>query len=300
MRRALVFAAFVLTLGAAAVRAQNLVANPHFSTGSVSPWNGFGLVFDSTRDATGDGVGSGPSTIGYNQGSYGVYQPCIGGISAGEQFSFGGKILYPAASSGSSAGYRVQWFSGPNCDTFLSDAGTTRPDAGTSPIGSWMALSETATAPPGAQSLLFVGDIFNAQAPPFKVNYDDIFLYPVCTRNATTGCLVGGRFQVTVDYTSQNSGSGAAQVMQFNGQRAEDDESVFWWFFSPTNFEMGLKILNGCPVNQHFWVFISGLTNQGWTVHIKDTQTGTIASTSNPIGRLTPTIAATVSPLTCP
>ncbi len=100
-------------LSSAALRAQNLVANPHFSTGSISPRNGWNLVFDPTRDATGDGVGSGQSTIGQNQGSYGVYQPCIGGVSAGEQFYFGGKVLYPAASGGSSAGYRVRGPLGP-------------------------------------------------------------------------------------------------------------------------------------------------------------------------------------------
>lgn len=297
----LLFGIPLLLVPAAAI-AQDLVTNGSFSTGSVSPWGGWMLVFDSQHDATGDGVGSGQSTIA-NGGSYGVFQPCITSVAPGQQFHFGGKVLFPAAGSGV-ADYRVQWFRNPSCDAggngFIGDVATTQPNAGSAPIDVWLALSATATAPPGTLSMLFVGDISTLQASPFSVNYDDIFLDKTCIRDANTACLLGGRYEVKVSYASNNNGSGAAQVMAFSGVRAEDDESVFLWFFDPSNFEIGLKILNGCAVDHHHWVFISGLTNQGWTVQVKDTQTTASATYSNPIGRLTPTTADTSSPLGCP
>lgn len=113
-----------------------------------------------------------------------------------------------------------------------------------------------------------------------------------CTRNATTACLVGNRFEVKVDWTTSTM-SGAAQVQSFGGQRAESDESVFWWFFAATNFEMGVKVLNACGLNNRFWVFGSGLTDQGWTVRVRDTQTGAIKTYSNTLGRLSTTFADT-------
>jgi hypothetical protein len=55
----------------------------------------------------------------------------------------------------------------------------------------------------------------------------------------------------------------AVPDVQATNARAESDQSAFLWFFDPSNFEMGLKMLDACTLNNHFWVFISGLTNQG-------------------------------------
>jgi hypothetical protein len=119
-----------------------------------------------------------------------------------------------------------------------------------------------------------------------------------CVEDSETACLIGGRFQVRVSYVNASS-SGIGTVMSFSGTRAESDESVFLYFTGPTNFEMGLKILQACSLNNHFWVFIGGLTNQGWVVNILDTATGHTATYSNPLNRLTPTTADTAA-LTCP
>lgn len=95
--------------------------------------------------------------------------------------------------------------------------------------------------------------------------------------------------------TYQSTSSGVAQVMSFGGQRAENDESAFFTFFSATNFEMGVKVLNACipALGNKFWVFISGLTDQGWTVTVRDTQTGSIRTYSNATGHLSSTFADT-------
>jgi hypothetical protein len=115
-----------------------------------------------------------------------------------------------------------------------------------------------------------------------------------CNPDADTACLLRGRFQVEIDWQSA-TGNGAAQVLSFGGQRAENDESSFWWFFSPTNFEMGVKVLDGCSLNGKLWVFLSGLTDQGWTVRVRDTQTGTTKTYTNPAGHLSQTFADTAA-----
>ncbi|HSS78286.1 MAG TPA: hypothetical protein VLV54_16270 [Thermoanaerobaculia bacterium] len=121
---------------------------------------------------------------------------------------------------------------------------------------------------------------------------------PPCVTGADTACLQSGRFEVKVDWeTSANTGAG--QVMSFGGPRAETDESVFWWFFSPTNFEMGVKVLDACSLTNTFWVFTSGLTDQGWTVHVRDTTTGATQVYSNALGHLSSTFADT-SAFSCP
>lgn len=120
-----------------------------------------------------------------------------------------------------------------------------------------------------------------------------------CVPDASTACLQSGRFEVKVDWQTTST-NGTGQVMSFGGQRAENSESVFWWFFSPTNFEMGVKVLNACvPPFSKYWVFISGLTDQGWTVNVRDTQTGIIRTYSNAVGHLSSTFADT-NAFTCP
>jgi len=81
--------------------------------------------------------------------------------------------------------------------------------------------------------------------------------------------------------------------MSFSGQRASSDQSSFWWFFDPANFEMGVKMVDACSLSDTFWVFVSGLTNQAYTVTITDTFTGRTRTYSNPLGSYPQTIGAT-------
>lgn len=113
-----------------------------------------------------------------------------------------------------------------------------------------------------------------------------------CLRDADTACLVGGRFAVEVEWRTAAEG-GVGRLMSFGSQRAESQDSSFWWFFGPTNYELGVKVLDGCAVNGHFWVFASGLTNQGWTVTVRDGRSGLLKTYDNPLGTLSPAFADT-------
>jgi len=114
-----------------------------------------------------------------------------------------------------------------------------------------------------------------------------------CTPSATRACLLNDRFEVTVSYQTATAG-GQASVMSFSGQRAESDQSVFLYFFDNANFEMGVKMVNACvPPFDRFWAFISGLTNQGYTVTIRDTATGAVKNYNNPLGTYPQTVGDT-------
>jgi hypothetical protein len=117
---------------------------------------------------------------------------------------------------------------------------------------------------------------------------------PACTNDTDTACLIGGRFKVEVTWETSQPSSGTGKVMSFGGMRAQNNESVFFWFFASTNFEMGLKILNACGLNDRYWVFISGLTDVGWHVTITDTETGLVVKEyDNTVGSVTQTTADT-------
>lgn len=117
-----------------------------------------------------------------------------------------------------------------------------------------------------------------------------------CVRDATTACLQENRFEVKIAWQNAQ-GSGTGQLMSFGGQRTENNEAGFFYFQSATNFEMGVKVLNACipAFGNKYWVFISGLTDQGWTVTVRDTQTGAFKTYNNAIGHLSTTFADTAA-----
>jgi hypothetical protein len=120
-----------------------------------------------------------------------------------------------------------------------------------------------------------------------------------CSRSVNGGCLLSSRFQVTAVYNNNETGSGAGQVLNFGSTRAESDESVFYFFTGPSNFELGVKILNACSLSNTFWIFIGGLTNQGWAVDVLDTQTQAKKRYTSPVNTTIVTVTDTAA-LPCP
>lgn len=116
---------------------------------------------------------------------------------------------------------------------------------------------------------------------------------PDCEPSETTACHLGDRFRVEVAWTTLTE-TGTGRVMSFGGERASSDQSSFWWFFDAANFEMGVKLVDACsPPFDAYWVFVSGLTNQAFTVTVTDTLSGRVRTYSNPLGQYPRTIGAT-------
>ncbi len=120
-----------------------------------------------------------------------------------------------------------------------------------------------------------------------------------CAPSATDMCLNDGRFKVEVDWRSFNDEIGVGKVV---GGTPSDDSGIFY-FFTPDNWEMLVKVLDVCDnpnVNPHFWVFFAATTDVEYTVTITDTQTSAVRQYSNPLGNAAAAITDTSAFATCP
>ncbi len=99
-----------------------------------------------------------------------------------------------------------------------------------------------------------------------------------CQQGAGFLCLNGGRFQVSAIWTKPDGTSGQANAVKVT------DDSGYFWFFDPGNIEMVVKVLNGCALNNAYWVFAAGLTNVQVDWRTVDTKTGFVFPQLNPQG----------------
>jgi hypothetical protein len=144
-----------------------------------------------------------------------------------------------------------------------------------------LAIQELAGAPL-ADLMQFVlqNARWGALPPGPKVGPHNAILDFTTLRTATTApcdpsdptnlCLgLGGRFKVQVLWTAQGqSGKGEALGLT--------SDTGGFWFFSPTNIEMLVKVLDGCALGGHFWFFAAGLTNVDVAITVTDLSTHTV------------------------
>jgi PKD repeat protein len=117
----------------------------------------------------------------------------------------------------------------------------------------------------------------------------------VCTPDAATLCFGGGRFMVQMVWTKPDNSSGPGNAVPLT------DDSGYFWFFDPTNIEAVIKVLNGCAIDNAYWVFTAGLTNVQVVTTVTDTQTGAVFTNTNPQGTaFVPVQATNAFPSSCP
>ena len=90
--------------------------------------------------------------------------------------------------------------------------------------------------------------------------------------------LRSGRFQVAVSWKTPEGQAGAGHAVPLTA------DSGLFWFFNQANIELIVKVLDGCGVNGHYWVFAGGLTDVEATVVVTDTTTGASRTYTNPQG----------------
>ncbi|MEO1368067.1 MAG: hypothetical protein AAFX50_12905, partial [Acidobacteriota bacterium] len=112
---------------------------------------------------------------------------------------------------------------------------------------------------------------------------------PGCVDDATPGlCLRRGRFEVRASWTDFTGRTGRARMVPF-----QTDESGVFTFFSPDNWELMVKVLDGCGFNGHRWVFAAGITNVDFEIQVADRQTGELRQYYNYLGENAPAITDT-------
>ncbi len=121
------------------------------------------------------------------------------------------------------------------------------------------------------------------------------YLYQACGPDPAILCLHDGRFRVEAEWTdfAGNTGHGTAVA-------ARSMDSGMLWFFHPDNWEVLVKVLDGCSINQRFWVFAAATTDVAYTLEVTDTATGLVRSYTNPLGVASPAITDTEAFAICP
>ncbi len=164
----------------------------------------------------------------------------------------------------------------------------------------------------GSCSSSIVGNAFPCSFPTlynlvdgaFAVTYPAIaqWLNPggpggACVSDVETLCIddqaSDQRFKVQASYHSgQGSGLAGLGNAVALGSVGVGRGGLFW-FFSADNPEVLVKVLNGCALDGHYWVFLSAATNVGMSVTVTDTQTGKTWTRTNADGTAMPSIQDT-------
>ncbi len=140
--------------------------------------------------------------------------------------------------------------------------------------GPWYALVNEASGPGGVYQLI-------------STLYTQPLVSTPCVPSGTTLCLDDQpgdkRFKVEVLYhTVQGGGlSGLGNAIPLSSLGV--NRGGLFWFFSPDNPEMLIKVLNACSTaTPRYWVFYSAGTNVGLSITVTDSVTGRVKTYSNP------------------
>lgn len=116
-----------------------------------------------------------------------------------------------------------------------------------------------------------------------------------CSATATALCLHRSRFEVRVVWEDFAGHAGGGQVVPYS----TEDSGVFW-FFGEKNWDLLVKVIDGCARNRRYWVFAAAANNVAYTLTVTDTVNGSRAVYKNPLGRSSPAIIDKTAFATCP
>ncbi len=101
-----------------------------------------------------------------------------------------------------------------------------------------------------------------------------------CRADVETLCLQDSRFEVKMNWWNAAGESGAGRVVE-----AGTDDSGMFQFFDPSNWEVLVKVLDGCRTNGRMWVLGASTTDLGYRIRVTDTITDESRSYTNEPGR---------------
>lgn len=99
-----------------------------------------------------------------------------------------------------------------------------------------------------------------------------------CVPDDETLCLDDSRYALRGTWTDFQGAQGAFRAVP------STDQSGLFWFFDSSNMEVMVKVLDGCALNGHRWVFFAATTNVGYRLEVTDLRTGAVKTYTNPIG----------------
>jgi hypothetical protein len=119
-------------------------------------------------------------------------------------------------------------------------------------------------------------------------------LVGLCVADGHTLCLHGGRFRAGASWATA-TGSGAASAAPWSA-----DDSGLLWFFQADNWELLVKVIDGCALDRSFWVFFAATSDVQYSVTVSDTQTGATRVYFHPAGSVAAPTTDTGALAVCP
>jgi hypothetical protein len=101
---------------------------------------------------------------------------------------------------------------------------------------------------------------YTVQASLQGVAYSQTTVFQV-SPPATQLLLLDAHFAVTATFSPDLHPARGTQL---------SDQSGYFWFFDPGTVELTVKILDGRPFNNHYWVFIASTSDVAWSVTVTD------------------------------
>ena len=92
-----------------------------------------------------------------------------------------------------------------------------------------------------------------------------------CVTGPETICLQDARYEVSVEWRTAGGESGAGRVVH-----AGTNDSGMFSFFGRDNWEILVKVLNGCSINGHHWVYAASATDLSLDLTVTDTASGEV------------------------
>ncbi len=153
------------------------------------------------------------------------------------------------------------------------------------PQGQFASVGDTAGfGPLGAFDRKSIAAIAAPSPPPLIAErVDPAKATGTCVPAAGRLCLNGSRFAVEAVWKDFANHTGTGTAVSLTG------DTGYFWFFDSSNVEAVLKVLDGTPVNGHFWVYYGALSNVEYTLTVTDTMTGHVKEYRNPSGRFAST-----------
>ncbi|MEM8963259.1 MAG: spondin domain-containing protein [Acidobacteriota bacterium] len=106
--------------------------------------------------------------------------------------------------------------------------------------------------------------------------------------------LNDGRFRITAEWMDFDLTRARARPM------ALTEDTGYFWFFNEENVEVVVKVLDGCAINNRFWVFAGGLTNVEIELKVEEIATGQVNIYPNILGDAFQPVQDSTAFATCP
>lgn len=289
-------------MAAPLIGADNLAPNPDFDT-DTSPWTSddprIAITFSPVDADANIHSGSLVATNSAPEGLNSAIRVCIPvSVEGGAKYDLGLNLLHPSGLAKGQFACSLTWFSVDACDFDHSLPFTfTSIQAFSEQSNQWLPLAATGvTAPAAAQHAEIQCNVIKnfPNALPYTVYLDDVTFQETggCLPNAQTLCLDDQpgdrRFKVQVEFETVQSGGRSGPGRAVPAVPIQITRGGIFWFFRAENPELLIKVLNGCDINQRYWVFYSAGTNVGFTITVTDTLLARTKTYTNPDLRQAP------------